>query len=396
MAKLHALGGVNRHESASHTLQVKDRNHLPAHYEQLQVKIDPELGALWAYMRPPGVPCFRPKLLEEIADLQRRIEESKGVIIHDEQPVRLRYYLQASGVPGVYNYGGDLALFARLAEERNREVLLRYATVCVDNIFRCVRNFGQPITTLSVVQGDALGGGFECALTMNVLVAERSAKLGFPEILFNMFPGMGAYSFLARRVSMQLAEDMMYSGATYTGAELAQMGIVDVLAEDGQGEVAARDYMKDRLRRYNGFSSIMLARRAITPVTREELLNITTIWVDAVLQLESKDIRMMQRLARAQQARHGATEHVETPASVQRKSADAPLIVLPAAAQAHVVTPISTAEIPANDPMAQSVNCCGLPPSHRTPRFSVPVKLASASTKKRRLPNRHTPQAGQR
>ncbi len=275
-------------------------------YEQIDIEIDPELGALWSYMRPRKVPCFNPQLLNELADLQRQIETSEGVIWHQGKPVRLRYYLQASRVPGVFNYGGDLALFAQLAEARDRNMLMRYSTTCVENLCRCLDSFGQPIATIGVVQGDALGGGFECALAMNVLVAERNTKMGFPEILFNMFPGMGAYSFLARRVSMRVAEDMMYSGATYTGEELAQMGVVDVLAEDGEGEAAARRYMKERLRRHNGFSAILLARREIAPVSREELMRITTVWVDAVLRLESKDIRIMQRLVRAQQARHEA------------------------------------------------------------------------------------------
>jgi DSF synthase len=183
-------------------------------YEQIDIEIDPELGALWSYMRPRKVPCFNPQLLNELADLQRQIETSEGVIWHQGKPVRLRYYLQASRVPGVFNYGGDLALFAQLAEARDRNMLMRYSTTCVENLCRCLDSFGQPIATIGVVQGDALGGGFECALAMNVLVAERNAKMGFPEILFNMFPGMGAYSFLARRVSMRVAEDMMYSGAT--------------------------------------------------------------------------------------------------------------------------------------------------------------------------------------
>lgn len=298
MARLQAIAGGLDEIRTPQGMPPRQWHSENAAYEQLEIEIDPELGALWSYMRPRGVPCFNPQLLEDIHDLERQIEAAEGVIWHEGKPVRLRYYVSASRVPGVYNYGGDLALFSRLAEAGDRKVLMHYATLCVDNLYRRIQSFGQPIATIGVVQGDALGGGFECALGMNVLVAERSAKLGFPEILFNMFPGMGAYSFLARRVSMRTAEDMMYSGATYTGEELAQMGVVDVLAEDGEGEAAARRYMKERLRRHNGFSAILLARREIAPVSREELMRITTVWVDAVLRLESKDIRIMQRLVR--------------------------------------------------------------------------------------------------
>src|SRR3972149_4441233 len=56
------------------------------------------------------------------------------------------------------------------------------------------------LTTISLVQGDALGGGFETALSSDVIIAEQSAAMGLPEVLFNLFPGMGAYSLLTRRI----------------------------------------------------------------------------------------------------------------------------------------------------------------------------------------------------
>ena len=49
-----------------------------------------------------------------------------------------------------------------------------------------------PMVTIALVQGDALGGGFECALAHDLIIAERSAKLGLPEVLVNLFPGIGA------------------------------------------------------------------------------------------------------------------------------------------------------------------------------------------------------------
>ena len=49
-------------------------------------------------------------------------------------------------------------------------------------------------------------------LSFNVIIAERQAKFGFPEAMFGLFPGMGAYSLVARRVGAALAEEMMLSG----------------------------------------------------------------------------------------------------------------------------------------------------------------------------------------
>lgn len=271
---------------------------------QLEVSFDLELGTLWVFMRPEGVPCFNSELLAELLAFNRAINTNQGKVIVDGAPVRVQYYVLASRAPGVFNYGGDLAMFAQLAQAGRREELLRYATLCVDNLHQQTMSFNQPIITLALVQGAALGGGFEAVLANQVIIAERSSTFGFPEILFNLFPGMGAYTFLARLLSARRAEAMIASGATYTAAELAELGVVDVVADDGEGAAAASRFMRDSLRRYNGYSALLQVRRELFPISRDELMRVSTIWVDAVLQLKSQDIRIMQRLAKVQKKRN--------------------------------------------------------------------------------------------
>ena len=139
----------------------------------------------------------------------------------------------------MFNLGGDLALFLLLIRSRDRDALAHYARLCIDNIHAQIQHYQCPtLTTVSLVQGEALGGGFEMALCSDVLIAEESAMLGLPEILFNLFPGMGAYSLLARRATPRIAEELILSGKVLPAARLHEMGIVDVLAKDGEGEAA--------------------------------------------------------------------------------------------------------------------------------------------------------------
>jgi DSF synthase len=163
--------------------------------------------------------------------------------------------------------------------------------------------FGAPIITMALVQGDALGGGFEHALAFDILVAERSARLGLPEIVFNLFPGMGAYSFLRRRVGRKMAEKFILEGKIYTAAELHDMGIVDILAEDGEGENAIVDYCRRNANRFAAERAVYRARRVSNPVELEELLEITNIWAETALTLTEADVRKMERLADAQDRR---------------------------------------------------------------------------------------------
>jgi len=145
-----------------------------------------------------------------------------------------------------------------------------------------------------------LGGGFECALSASVLVAEESTRMGFPEVLFNLFPGMGAYSFLARKIGRRSAEELICSGNLYTARQLYDIGVVDVLAPDGAGEAAVYSFIKKHSKSANGRRAIEMVRREIEPVTHAELMRVVEIWADAALRLTERDLRMMDRIVRAQ------------------------------------------------------------------------------------------------
>jgi DSF synthase len=179
--------------------------------------------------------------------------------------------------------------------------LLRYAIACIDVIFPRTCHFDLPLVTISLLQGDALGGGLEGALASDIIIAERKCQLGFPEILFNLFPGMGAYSLIARKVSPKFAEKMILSGKMYSAEELYEVGLIDILAENGRGIEAVNDYIKKQERRSNGFLAVQKARHRFNPVTQHELMDITTVWVDAALKLNEKDLKVMDRFVRSQE-----------------------------------------------------------------------------------------------
>ncbi len=268
-------------------------------YKQLIPHFDAKHQLMWCYMQLSTRPCFSPALLSELQqfedDLVRMVDNPDGPDI--------RYMVLASNTPGVFNLGGDLDLFRKLIMAKNRGGLHRYAKSCIDVLYPNVINFGRDLTTISLVQGDALGGGFETAMSSNVLIAERSTKLGLPEVLFNLFPGMGAYSLLSRKVAGALAERIILSGKLYTAEELYEMGVVDVLADDGQGEMAIYEYIKRENRSRNGVHALREAKRVSNPITYDELMRIAEVWVDAALRLTTRDLRMMGRLLSRQTAR---------------------------------------------------------------------------------------------
>jgi DSF synthase len=134
-----------------------------------------------------------------------------------------------------------------------------------------------------------------------VLVAEEDARMGFPEILFNLFPGMGAYSFLSRKVGRRVTEDLITSGKIYSARELYDLGVVDVITPTGTGEAAVETYVRKHARAGNGRRGIESIAREMNPLKHEELVRVVELWADAALKLSERDMRMMERIVRAQQ-----------------------------------------------------------------------------------------------
>jgi len=269
-----------------------------AHYD---VDFDAEFGAFWAKLRPESPRNFTPELIAALRQGQVRVESRVREELDSGCEEPLRYQILTSRIPGIFSLGGDLTLFRRLIRNQDRDALLRYACACIDLVYTNAVNYKLPVVTISLIQGQALGGGFEAALAANVVVAERQSKLGLPEVMFNMFPGMGAYQLLTRRLTPAKAEELILSGRTFGAEELYQMGLVDILAEPGEGENAVRHYIKKRHRLFHAHQGLRRAIQAASPLDYGALIRVAEAWVTQAMELQHKDLELMDYLIRAQE-----------------------------------------------------------------------------------------------
>ena len=269
-------------------------------FSQIDIEIDPFHKVVWVYQNPSPRPCFNPHLIEEVRTVQILLDRYDGRLPYRGELVPIHYHVLDSRSPGIFSMGGDLNLFQDHIIRQDRQGLLEYAKSCIDTIFGFIIGCRLPITTISLVRGDALGGGFEVALSSQVVIAESQAEMGFPEILFNLFPGMGGYHLLSRRLPAIQVEKMMLDGLRYSSRSLYEMGVVDTLVEKGRGREAVYAYIRNCEKFRNGFMAMKHVREKVHPVSYEELIEVCNYWVEVAMKLSDRDLRLMQRLVNGQ------------------------------------------------------------------------------------------------
>ena len=262
---------------------------------ELDVLYEEDPAAIWTFMRPSGRPSFTPHMLGDFERWQDLIGKNFG-----PDKVPLRYLLLGSRAPGVFCFGGDLELFAQLIQRGDRDGLRHYGYRCVRILERNIRALDLPLITIGLVQGQALGGGFEALLSFDFIIAERSATFGLPEIMFGLFPGMGAHAILTRKLGAAMADRLILSQETWSAERMYELGLVHQLVDDGEGIEAAKEFMAKSERKHSGLVAAKKATRIASPTRLSELCQIVDLWADAALELSPTDLKLMKRLAAAQ------------------------------------------------------------------------------------------------
>jgi DSF synthase len=258
---------------------------------QITPYYEEERNIMWMMLHAAPRPCFNPELLQDISQLSRAARKS-GLPID--------FWVTGSTVPQVFNVGGDLSLFVSHIRAGEQYLLLSYARACIDAIYEAMTGFGTGAISIAMVEGTALGGGFEAALAHHYILAQKSVRMGFPEIAFNLFPGMGAYSLVARKSHMRLAEELISSGESHTAEWYLDKGLVDEVFDQNDGFMAARTFIDVMRPKLNGIRGMLRARQRVLPIDRAELMEITEDWAKSAFLLEEKDLMYMERLVMLQ------------------------------------------------------------------------------------------------
>lgn len=269
--------------------------------KQLRVDMNGRDSTVYVTMGGNPYPVFDPPMLTSYIHLASDLE-NRSDIYRDQfgEWPQLHFFVVKSSVPGTFSLGGDLGLFARMIRARNYKGLRSYAKACVDPLARFARGFHLPIVTMSLVQGRAFGGGFELPLAGDIIIAEKQAVFCLPELMHNLFPGMGAIIFLLRKVGERGLRTILESGRQFSAQEMHELGVVDQVAETGQGNEAVREFIRSHRRNAAAYGAMAQALRIARGDLTPELMRIAELWVQTAMKLGDREIAILERIADSQ------------------------------------------------------------------------------------------------
>jgi 3-hydroxyacyl-CoA dehydrogenase/enoyl-CoA hydratase/3-hydroxybutyryl-CoA epimerase len=138
-----------------------------------------------------------------------------------------------SAKPSGFIAGADIGEFRGLTDAAMVEERLREAHAVVDRLDR----LGAP--TVAVIHGYCLGGGLEIALACDYRIAVEDARLGFPEVMLGLHPGLGGTVRLPRLINPIEAMTMMLTGRNVRDRRARSLGLVDAVVPERHVRAAA-------------------------------------------------------------------------------------------------------------------------------------------------------------
>jgi len=252
------------------------------------VDFEEKFGILWSLWQEKCPPYFSPALLRDMEYGVSTI--SNGTFVAADL---FRYFVLRSRRDNIFNLGGDLEFFKQMIISGDREGLLSYAKQSADMMYTLYSGFEKGVTTVALVQGKCIGGGLEAAVACDYIVAERHSEFCFPEIQLGIFPGMGALPVLARRLNKRDYEDLCHSGRSFSTEELTNMGLIDVVADKGQGEQVIMEWIKKRYGALRSHQTMSCIRKSATQLSRADFHSGLESWVDIVMSLDKRRLALL-------------------------------------------------------------------------------------------------------
>jgi enoyl-CoA hydratase/carnithine racemase len=174
--------------------------------------------------------------------------------------------------------GADLRQLYREILSRPRNQHAREMTKFLDRIHKVMDTIdGFPFLTIGVIHGACFGGGFELALTMDLLIAEPTARFCFPELRLGIIPGFGGIPRLKRDLANGVVRDLLLTGRSINAKKAQAVGLVSQVVAEREGFGVARQ-MAEQAAKFDP-AAAGAAKRFLKPIPKKELAEEKRIFV---------------------------------------------------------------------------------------------------------------------
>ena len=166
--------------------------------------------------------------------------------------------------------GADLRELYQWIQEHGQAEVVKHARSYLERIHAVMNAIdSSPLTTIAAVHGVTFGGGFELALTCDLIIADKMARFCFPELRLGLIPGYGGIPRLKRDLGNAVVRDLLLTGRSFNTTKAEQIGLVSQVVAEGEALRAARATAV-QLAKFDRMTAAM-AKQFIKPIPHEEL-----------------------------------------------------------------------------------------------------------------------------
>ena len=202
--------------------------------------------------RPGALNALNPEVLKALENALEKAERDEKVKV---------ILITGSGEKA-FVAGADIAEMSKMSPREARDF-----SKLGQKVFRKIEQMEKPV--IAVVNGYALGGGLELAISCDYILASENAQFGQPEVDLGIFPGFGGTQRLPRILGKLRAKELIFWGERIPAQKALEIGLVNEVAPQDKLMERARELAKKLMSK--GLIAIGLAKRAIEQGTDLDL-----------------------------------------------------------------------------------------------------------------------------
>jgi enoyl-CoA hydratase len=178
--------------------------------------------------RPEALNAFSKEVVEEILHALEDVKTDESV----------RVVVLTGAGEKAFSAGADIKAMVGMTALKAREMSLMGERLCVG-----LENLEKPV--IAAINGYALGGGLEVAMSCDLRIASENAKMGQTEINIGLIPGWGGTQRLTRLVGMTKAKELVFTGRIIDAKTAEQIGIINMVVPSDKFRETVSQFAKD-------------------------------------------------------------------------------------------------------------------------------------------------------